>query len=125
MAAAPVGVDREAEAERRALDLVDDALRPDVQELEAAVLAPARLALEDRFVEEGLLGAGLVGLVPPQGGHVQTLANVRMGAYARTGAPSGRAAERARQPSAAGGARMAARASRAAAIGWVDCWPLA
>jgi len=58
VAAAPVGVDREPEPERRALDLVDDAPGPDVQELDAPELAPARLALEDRLVEQRLLGLG-------------------------------------------------------------------
>jgi hypothetical protein len=66
MAAAPVGVDGVAEAERCARHLVDDALGPHVQELHAPELAAARLALEHRLVEQRALGLGPVGLAPPQ-----------------------------------------------------------
>ena len=71
MAAAPVGVDRVLEPERRALDPVDDPLGPDVQELHAAELTPPRLTLEDRVVEERGLGLGCVCERPAQltGGH--------------------------------------------------------
>jgi hypothetical protein len=66
VAAAPVGVDRVPETERGALDLVDDAMGPDVEELDAPELAPPGAALEDRLLEQRALGVGLVGLVPPQ-----------------------------------------------------------
>jgi hypothetical protein len=46
-----------------------------VQELDAPELAAARLALEDRLVEQRLLGLWLLDLVPADGGHSRTIAN--------------------------------------------------
>src|SRR5687768_6518260 len=66
MAASPVGVDRVAEAVGRAAEVVDDPLRPDVEELEAAELAAAGLALEDRFVEQRRMRLRRVGRLPAQ-----------------------------------------------------------
>jgi hypothetical protein len=69
MGAAPVGVDREAEAEGGVADLVDDPVGPDVEELDALELATAGFALEDRVLEQRLLHLGLVGLLPPDRCH--------------------------------------------------------
>ena len=48
------------------LDAVDDPLGPDVQELHPPELAPPRLTLEDRILEERGLGLGLVHECPAQ-----------------------------------------------------------
>src|SRR5919106_5448845 len=87
MAAASVGVDRVTEAEGCALDLVDDPLRPHVEELDAPELAPSGFALEDRLVEQRALRPRPVGLLPPQRGHGDTLANLRLreNAFAKRG----------------------------------------
>ena len=68
MAAAPVRVDREAEGQvgGGALDLVDDPAGPDVEELEAAVLA--RAGLQPSVAEQLALGRGLLGPGPAQVG---------------------------------------------------------
>ena len=56
MAASAVGVDRVAEREGVVVPQgVDDALGADVEELEAAVLADADLALEDGLLEQRAL----------------------------------------------------------------------
>jgi hypothetical protein len=73
MAAAPVGVDRVAEAERGVADLVDDALGADMEELHAPELASARLALEHRLAEQRALRLGLFGQLPTQVGHANPL----------------------------------------------------
>src|SRR5690606_662248 len=71
VAAPPVGVDRVAEPERRASDLVDDPVGADVQELDAAELAPTGLPLEHRLVEQRALRGRLVGSLPAQLRHAR------------------------------------------------------
>jgi hypothetical protein len=64
--AAAVGVDRVAEPEGRAPDVVDDALGPHMEELDAPELAASRLPLEHRLLEQGPLGLRPIGPVPSQ-----------------------------------------------------------
>src|SRR5437870_1247557 len=81
MAASAVRVDRPAEGEQRRLgDLVDDAARVDVEELHAAELAPADVAL-DLLLEEGALTLIVLRQLPAHGA---SIANIRSVLYWRT-----------------------------------------
>src|SRR4051794_18721271 len=90
MGAPAVGVDRVAETEGCVdADIVDDPLRPHVEELHPSELSTPGLALEDRLVEQRRLRAGLVSELPPQlrvrhaaslGEHVFVLLHVELDA---------------------------------------------
>jgi hypothetical protein len=64
MRTSSICIDRVAEAVGRAAEVVDDALRPDVEELQAAELTPPGLALEDGLVEQRRLRMRRVGQLP-------------------------------------------------------------